>query len=259
MKTFMAPLVLLTAFIAAEAKEFTFDRDLSGWKKNYAQSVAFDPAEKVSSTGSFRMTANPKYPCGGSIVLDLKPDQHYRVTFMAKGENIADNRTGLFANAGKKWERIGPRLSGTFGWTRYTGILDTGKMGSAKVALHITLFGKEGKLWFDRLSVVSESEVKKQELLLTERGGYYKNPDYHVAKKADGSLRLLRHEINGSFTPAGKQNGLPVIRVRSAYLKTWDMVVGVVWQQTFRTMEPGRYTYWSNTVPNRRSGKSACS
>ena len=251
MKSSLLLIASLSVFAPLMAQEIKIDEKFTGWTRNYKTSIVFDSADKVSKTGSLRLTAfDAKKPVDARIPLELEPKTKYEVTYMAKGEEIEDNRTGLFFNAGEKWERIS-RHKGTFGWTKFTEILDTRKVQGGKGVFHVTIFGEKGKFWVDQVKIEPAKAAKaakpaavqpaaKTPVPFTKRGGAYKNPDY-VIDKASG--RLLGHSINGKFSLAEPHEGHPVIRVESVFQKSWGSVVGIVWQQTFPTMEPGRYTF----------------
>ena len=158
---------VLAAFVAAQAMDFQFDENKTGWTCSSNPAVVLDTADKLSQAGSLRLTANPaqKY-IDIRKEIELEPNRKYVVTVMAKGENLTDKRTGLFFNVAKKWER-GTRWTGTFDWTKVTCDLDTKVMGGGKVTLHITLYGKEGKLWIDRLSIVPKKIEQKTNFTTT--------------------------------------------------------------------------------------------
>ncbi len=154
-------LCLLAALFSACAMEITFDEKKTGWTGNSMASAVLDTADKLSPAGSIRLTADPTKPyISIRKEIELEPDRKYTVTVMAKGENLTDKRTGLFFNHAKKWER-GTRWTGTFDWTKFNCELDTKVMGGGKVTLHITLYGKEGKLWIDRLNIVPKKLEQK--------------------------------------------------------------------------------------------------
>ena len=158
---------ILAALFAAGATEIKFDEKLTGWVKSHAPGVAFDTADKVSQTGSVRLTADQRHAyIDVRKDIGLEPNRKYEFTVMVKGENLTDKRTGLFFNAGKKWERCS-RWTGTFDWTKCTGELDTGKLGGGKVTLHITLYGKEGRLWIDQLNLTEKKTAKKTNFTTT--------------------------------------------------------------------------------------------
>ena len=151
---------VLVFFAPVRADDIRFDRELTGWKKSYPPGVGLDSQVKVSESGSLRLTANQSKDYVDTIrELALEPKKDYVISFMVKGENIADKRTGIFFNFGKNWDR-GARWSGSFDWTKCTCELNTGKIGGSKVMLHFTLFGKTGKLWIDQLSITPKDADK---------------------------------------------------------------------------------------------------
>ena len=161
---------LLAALSAAGAVELTFDGKLSGWTRSDRVNIVLDPAEKLSQTGSLRLTSNPnrKYVTLSTTV-ELKPDQTYEISFMAKAENISDKKTGVFVNAGKKW-RVITRLNGTFDWTKYTGVFTPSQLGgSDKVKLSISLFGPGARLWIDQLKIAPK---QKEEIAAGEKTNF---------------------------------------------------------------------------------------
>ena len=155
-KIWLALLAPLAFSAAVMSGEIIFDGKLSGWSKTDPENTAFDPADKVSKSGSLRLTAGKnKSALNVRHTLDLVPNQKYVISFMAKGENITDERTGAFYQGNRKWERM-TRWTGTFDWTNFTCELDPGKVddGKGKIAIHFSLFGKTGKLWIDRVRIV---------------------------------------------------------------------------------------------------------
>lgn len=158
---------ILAAAFALGAENLPFDAQLTGWRLMPKQAVALDRNVKQSETGSLRLTAklDQKMKLKNKKThfvdvrkeFELEPDRKYVVTVMAKGENLSDNRTGMFFNTGKKWDR-GARWLDSFDWTKFTCELDTGKMGGSKVTLHFTLYGKEGQLWIDQLTITPKEE-----------------------------------------------------------------------------------------------------
>ena len=129
--------ILAAALFAAGADEIRIDEKLSGWTRSHTQSVTFDSGCKVSQAGSILLTAGK-----AQISLDvrtaqtLKPNRKYVVSFMARGENIADQRTGAFYHGVRKWERM-TRWTGTFDWTNCSCELDTAKVdGDGKILIH---------------------------------------------------------------------------------------------------------------------------
>ena len=149
----------LAAFFTAGATEIKFDKDLTDLIISYSPGVALDTEVKTSETGSLRLTAAKERKFINIIkIIELEPDRKYEISCMVKGENIVDKRTGIFCNRGKKWDRLS-RWTGTFDWTKCTGEVDTGKMGGAKVKIYITLFGHEGKLWIDQLTITPKEDA----------------------------------------------------------------------------------------------------
>ena len=146
-------LEVLAAFFATSATEIKFDKELTDLIISYSPGAALDTEIKKSETGSLRLTAAKERKFINIIkIIELDPNRKYEISLMVKGENIVDKRTGIFCNRGKIWDRLS-RWTGTFDWTRCTGELDTGKMGGARVKIYITLFGNEGKLWIDQLTI----------------------------------------------------------------------------------------------------------
>ena len=148
---------LAAVFFTLRAEEIRIDEKLSGWTGNHAPSVTFDSVCKVSPKGSILLTADKNKPAlDVKYALDLAPNRKYVISFMAKGENITDQRTGAFYQGSRKWDRM-TRWSGTFDWTKFTCQLDPGKVGGeGKVSVHFSLFGNTGKLWIDRVKIVPE-------------------------------------------------------------------------------------------------------
>ena len=161
MKKTMLILASLAVFAAARAEEFEFDKKLTGWEKHYPAGLSLDEQVKVSAAGSLSLTGGKDRPYANiGKQLDLQPNTKYDISLMVKGSGITGTKTGLYLNAGKKWDCL-VRWKGTFDWEKYTGVLDTGKMGSGKVKLFFTLFGNEGKLWIDNLSITPAQQEKK--------------------------------------------------------------------------------------------------
>ena len=258
MMTLLPAAVLLAGAVLLPAQEIkiAIDEKLTGWTKAVRSGFDPDTEVKVSEPGSIRLTAeDPARPRSGWTLVNLDPNRKYEVTFMAKGENITDNRTGLFSNFDKLWDRLA-RLEGTFDWKKVSGVLDPKRVGSkGQIKLHVSLFGKTGKLWVDRITIVplTAGQAAAQKVPAQPKpqagtvpsadGNWYKNPKYETARNAAGALQILHHAVTGKFTPAEPHDGHPAIRVESAFLKSWGAVVGIVWQLTFPTMKPGRYTF----------------
>ena len=231
----------LAVCAAVQAEEIKFDANLTGWTKSFSAGIGFDAAEKVSPTGSMRLTGNPaRSNMDAARALELEPNKKYELTVMVKGENISDKRSGLFIKVKESWYRFA-RWEGTFGWTKCTAVLDTGKMGGGKGTLHITLFGKTGKLWIDQLTIVPLKEEAKA--AAGQPAGIYKNPDYLMWKNKAGKLVLRDCWMNGTVAPAGTHDGRPAIRLKPVYLKTWNNFVGSIGLPTLASMEPGKYTF----------------
>ena len=153
-------LFLLAVLAPIQAEEINFDAKLSDWSKSNPKNTMFDAVEKVSKAGSLRLTANPNRPyVTVSKILELKSGQKYTVSFMTKGENISDKRTGVYVNVGTYWKRI-VTFSDTFDWTKTRIELDPDRLGGTKIKFCVTLYGNTGKLWFDRLDV-SPKQIKE--------------------------------------------------------------------------------------------------
>ena len=248
MKFSMLCAVALAVFANVQAEEIKFDENLTGWTKSFSAGIGFDAAEKVSPAGSMRLTGNPARPnMNATRALELEPNKKYELTVMVKGENIADKRSGLFIKVKESWYRFA-RWEGTFGWTRCTAILDTGKMGGGKGTLHITLFGKSGKLWIDRLTIVPLKEAAGKaatgaQAAAGQTAGIYPNPDYLMWKNKAGKPVLRNCWMNGTVAPAGTHDGRPAIRLKPVYLKTWNNFVGSIGIPSMSSMEPGKYTF----------------
>ena len=120
-------------------------------------------------------------------------------------------------------------------------MLDTKKIGSAKVKLLITLFGTEGKLWIDQLNIAPYKESAAQNAAAA--GEIYRNPDFRSSIARDGKVRLFNHWINGKVSPAETYNGRPAIRLESVFLPSWNSYVGSIGQPTKDSLPPGKYTF----------------
>ena len=152
----------MATFFTAGATEIKFDKELSDLIVSYSPGATLDTETKTSETGSLRLTAVKERKFINIIkIIELEPDRKYEISLMVKGENIVDKRTGIFCNRGKIWDRLS-RWTGTFDWTKFTGELDTGKMGGARVKIYITLFGHEGKLWIDQLTITPTMDAAQK-------------------------------------------------------------------------------------------------
>ena len=155
---------ILAVLSAAGAMEITFDKKMSGWVRSDRVNIVLDSTEKVSETGSLRLTSNPKKKhVNISKTIELEPDQEYEITLMVKGENISDKKTGIFFKSGKRhWDRLA-RWTGTFDWTKCTGTLKTGPAEDGPNKLSITLFGPDAKLWIDQLKISPKEKAESNQ------------------------------------------------------------------------------------------------
>ena len=160
--------ILTAVMFAADSDEIKIDEKLSAWSRSHTQSITFDSACKVSPAGSILLTAGKaRISLDVRTALTLKPNRKYVVSFMAKGENIADERTGAFYHGVQKWERM-TRWTGTFDWTNCSCELDTAKVdGDGKISIHFSLFGNTGKLWIDRVKITPKDGGDKTQYTIS--------------------------------------------------------------------------------------------
>jgi len=157
-KKMTALFALLTA-TSMFAKEFKFDGKFTGWIVSNRKQVVVD--REVKPVGAaIRLENNSSIHRN----LELEPDTKYKITFRIKGQDIASDKNKgarIMLNAGKHWERITATPqnepdTGTFDWKEGSGIIDTAKFKSGKIAIYLSIKGT-GTVWY------ADVKIEKQE------------------------------------------------------------------------------------------------
>ena len=191
-KTMFFTAAMLT--VAATAQENLLKDGLKGWTLSNSRKIAVDRTEKVTETGSLRLTN------GATAIrtVKLEPDGVYELSFSMKGKEVsAEKDQGSWITAHcknvRKWFRItidpnNAPETGTFDWKKGTYRLDPAVLGGTELLLEFRLVGT-GTVWFDNI-MLKKLKIYK---LPSEWGRV--NPkqvfaDSEVKMSAEYSIRL---------------------------------------------------------------------
>jgi len=154
-----ASLFVLLATASMFAEEIKFDGKFTGWIVSNRKKVVLDSKIKEGGT-AVRLENDSSIRRN----LDLEPNTKYKLSFRIKGQDIASGKNQgarIMLNAGKNWGRITatPKNepdSGTFDWKEGSGIIDTAKFKSGKIAIYLSIKGT-GTVWY------ADVKIEKQE------------------------------------------------------------------------------------------------
>ena len=164
-KTLAKTFAVFLSFLALDARELAFDRQLSGWKKVFQNKVFADTAVKLTKECSLRLEN------GGRVIrrIPVESDTKYELTFYVKGKEIeaGSNRGArIMLNCGKYWARAtaspkGAPDTGTFDWKIGTFTVDTAKFTGNTLSVSPSINGK-GTVWYDRITFRKLSAGRKK-------------------------------------------------------------------------------------------------
>ena len=146
----MTALFTLLSVFSMFAEELNFNSKFTGWIVSNRKKVVLDSKIKEGGT-AVRLENDSSIRRN----LDLEPNTKYKLSFRIKGQDIASGKNQgarIMLNAGKNWGRITatPKNepdSGTFDWKEGSGIIDTAKFKSGKIAIYLSIKGT-GTVWY---------------------------------------------------------------------------------------------------------------
>lgn len=155
----MTALFALLSVFSMFAEELNFNSKFTGWIVSNRKKVVLDSKIKEGGT-AVRLENDSSIRRN----LDLEPNTKYKLSFRIKGQDIASGKNQgarIMLNAGKNWGRITatPKNepdSGTFDWKEGSGIIDTAKFKSGKIAIYLSIKGT-GTVWY------ADVKIEKQE------------------------------------------------------------------------------------------------
>ena len=155
----MTALFALLSVFSMFAEELNFNSKFTGWIVSNRKKVVLDSKIKKGGT-AVRLENDSSIRRN----LDLEPNTKYKLSFRIKGQDIASGKNQgarIMLNAGKNWGRITATPqnepdSGTFDWKEGSGIIDTAKFKSGKIAIYLSIKGT-GTVWY------ADVKIEKQE------------------------------------------------------------------------------------------------
>ena len=155
----MTVLFVLLSVFSMFAEELNFNSKFTGWIVSNRKKVVLDSKIKEGGT-AVRLENDSSIRRN----LDLEPNTKYKLSFRIKGQDIASGKNQgarIMLNAGQNWGRITatPKNepdSGTFDWKEGSGIIDTAKFKSGKIAIYLSIKGT-GTVWY------ADVKIEKQE------------------------------------------------------------------------------------------------